>query len=405
MSIAIPAILAIPAFALIKQQAGEEIFGIYTLSFAIAGYASVFELGLSRAVIREISANHNNLSIGAGVINTAFALMLGLGGVSAAVLVGVSGTMVAVMNVSPYYQADIHTGLIWLALCMPMLLVSQVFLAYFEGLAKFKELSLIKILANTLIVLLPCMAIFITPTFTALMVAMLLARLLVLAISTIWICKTLPIALKLDTVIARRLFGFGGWLTVSAIVGPIMVYFDRFALSAMSGAKNVAFYTAPSELVMRMLSLPGAASRTLFARFSRTPSGNESAIYQLSLLLLGVSATLLALPMWIFAEPLLVAWMGQSFAGEPVWVFRILLIGFIFNAIAQVPFNRLQARGYSYQTAMVHCIELLPYIALLIYLTKQYGIIGVAVAWMVRIIVDTTIFLILDLYYARKCYE
>lgn len=405
MSIAIPAILAIPAFALIKQQAGEEIFGIYTLSFAIAGYASVFELGLSRAVIREISANHNNLSIGAGVINTAFALMLGLGGVSAAVLVGVSGTMVAVMNVSPYYQADIHTGLIWLALCMPMLLVSQVFLAYFEGLAKFKELSLIKILANTLIVLLPCMAIFITPTFTALMVAMLLARLLVLAISTIWICKTLPIALKLDTVIARRLFGFGGWLTVSAIVGPIMVYFDRFALSAMSGAKNVAFYTAPSELVMRMLSLPGAASRTLFARFSRTPSGNESTIYQLSLLLLGVSATLLALPMWIFAEPLLVAWMGQSFAGEPVWVFRILLIGFIFNAIAQVPFNRLQARGYSYQTAMVHCIELLPYIALLIYLTKQYGIIGVAVAWMVRIIVDTTIFLILDLYYARKCYE
>lgn len=331
--------------------------------------------------------------------------MLGLGGVSAAVLVGVSGTMVAVMNVSPYYQADIHTGLIWLALCMPMLLVSQVFLAYFEGLAKFKELSLIKILANTLIVLLPCMAIFITPTFTALMVAMLLARLLVLAISTIWICKTLPIALKLDTVIARRLFGFGGWLTVSAIVGPIMVYFDRFALSAMSGAKNVAFYTAPSELVMRMLSLPGAASRTLFARFSRTPSGNESTIYQLSLLLLGVSATLLALPMWIFAEPLLVAWMGQSFAGEPVWVFRILLIGFIFNAIAQVPFNRLQARGYSYQTAMVHCIELLPYIALLIYLTKQYGIIGVAVAWMVRIIVDTTIFLILDLYYARKCYE
>lgn len=404
LSIAIPAVIAIPAFALINKQVGTELFGIFTLSFAIIGYASIFDLGLSRAVIREVAMNDDNANLITTIINTAFAMMIALSLLAVLVIWGVSESLVGLLSVSDDYTQDVIGGFKWLAVCVPFLLISQIFLAYFEGLAEFRNLSLVRTLGNVLIVLLPCVASFIEPSFTALMIAMLLARLIVFVLSVGWIVQRMTIRLALDRQIAKRLLGFGGWLTVSTVVGPIMVYFDRFVLSSIGGAKNVAFYTAPSELTMRMLSLPSAVSRTLFSRLSRTPNGKEQAIYRLSIVALGVAALVFALPFFVFAEQILVLWLGQEFA-QSAWVFRILLIGFVFNAIAQVPFTSLQAKGLSKQTAMVHCSELIPYIILLIFLVKYYGIIGVAVAWTVRIIADTIIFLILDFYYARKCYE
>lgn len=395
LSIAIPAVIAIPAFAIINKQVGTELFGIFTLSFAIIGYASIFDLGLSRAVIREVAMNDNNANAITAIINTAFTMMSVLSLLAVLVIWGISANLVGLLSVSGGYQNDVISGFKWLAVCVPFLLISQIFLAYFEGLAEFRALSLVRTLGNVLIVVLPCVASFIEPSFTALMIAMLLARVMVFLCSVGWIVKRITIRPVFDVVMSKRLLGFGGWLTVSTVVGPIMVYFDRFVLSSIGGAKNVAFYTAPSELVMRMLSLPSAASRTLFSRLSRTPNGKEQTIYRLSVLLLGVVSFLFALPFFVFAEEILVLWLGQEFA-QSAWVFRILLIGFVFNAIAQVPYTSLQAKGLSKQTAMVHCSELIPYIILLIFLVKYYGLIGVAVAWTLRTLIDMAVFLILD---------
>lgn len=395
LSIAIPAVIAIPAFAIINKQVGTELFGIFTLSFAIIGYASIFDLGLSRAVIREVAMNDNNANAITAIINTAFTMMSVLSLLAVLVIWGVSESLVGLLSVSDSYQNDVISGFKWLAVCVPFLLISQIFLAYFEGLAEFRALSLVRTLGNVLIVVLPCVASFIEPSFTALMLAMLLARVMVFLCSVGWIVQRMTVRLALDRQIAKRLLGFGGWLTVSTVVGPIMMYFDRFILSSIGGAKNVAFYTAPSELTMRMLSLPSAVSRTLFSRLSRTPNGREKDIYRWGIISLGVASFLFALPFFVFAKEILVLWLGQEFA-QSAWVFRILLIGFVFNAIAQVPFTSLQAKGLSKQTAMVHCSELIPYIILLIFLVKYYGLIGVAVAWTLRVFIDMAVFLILD---------
>lgn len=395
LSIAIPAIIAIPAFALINKQVGTELFGIFTLSFAIVGYVSIFDLGLSRAVIREVAINAENSSIIIAIINTAFTIILGLSLLAVLLIVGMSEYFVSLLSISDSYQQDVVSGLKWLAICVPFLLISQIFLSYFEGLAEFRTLSLVRTLGNILIVVLPCVASFFEPSFTALMMAMVVARVVVFLCSVVWILQRIAICPMVDGKIAKRLLGFGGWMTVSTVVGPIMMYFDRFILSSIGGAKNVAFYTAPSELVMRMLSLPSAGARTLFSRLSRTPNGKEQVIYRLSILLFGVVSFLFALPFFVFAEEILVWWLGQEFT-QSAWVFRILLIGFVFNAIAQVPYSSLQAKGLSKHTAMVHCVELMPYIILLIFLVEYYGLVGVAVAWTLRVFADMAIFLVLD---------
>ena len=54
---AIPILIAIPAIGYLARALGVEKFGIFTLAYAVVGYASIFDAGLSRAVIRAVAMN------------------------------------------------------------------------------------------------------------------------------------------------------------------------------------------------------------------------------------------------------------------------------------------------------------------------------------------------------------
>ncbi|HCD8489519.1 TPA: O18ab/O18ac family O-antigen flippase, partial [Escherichia coli] len=99
---------------------------------------------------------------------------------------------------------------------------------------------------------------------------------------------------------------------------------------------------------------------------------------------------------------IMVLWMGASFFGEPGLVLSILLIGFIFNGLAQVPFASIQSRGHAKITAFVHLLELFPYLLLLFYLIKAHGVVGAGIAWSVRMIVDYIALSLLDGKYINK---
>lgn len=400
LSIVIPAVLTFPVFAWIARLVGVEIFGIYTLSFAIVGYASIFDLGFSRALIREVAINKNDSQIVMRFVNTATALTTLLGVLACAILFVISEYLIEFINVSKVVWLDSVQGMMILSLCLPLLLVSNVWLAYFEGLEKFKELSYFKIITSTFTITLPLVVALYHASFVGLILGLLLARFLTVILTWLWIKRYIDIKFEIDRVYAKQLFGFGGWLTVSSIIGPVMVYFDRFILSSLIGAKQVAFYTVPSELVVRMVSLPSAVSRPLFPKFSSN-IGDKERLFSLSVFIIGISAFAVALPIFIFAEPILVLWMGQSFVGEPKWVLRILLIGFIVNSVAQIPFSYLQAHGLSKQTAMLHAIEIIPYLLFLYIFIKSFGLIGAATAWSIRSIVDFMLLIFLVKRYQR----
>ncbi|MFB4895432.1 oligosaccharide flippase family protein, partial [Enterobacter hormaechei subsp. hoffmannii] len=68
---AIPTIVAIPALGLLARLLGPEAFGLFTLVFALIGYASIFDAGISRAVIREISLYREDKKEKYNIISTA----------------------------------------------------------------------------------------------------------------------------------------------------------------------------------------------------------------------------------------------------------------------------------------------------------------------------------------------
>ena len=91
-------------------------------------------------------------------------------------------------------------------------------------------------------------------------------------------------------------------------------------------------------------------------------------------------------------------WLGNEYALKSYIIFQILILGFVFNSIAQIPFASIQSNGRSKTTAILHLCELFPYLLLLYFLINGYGLIGAAWAWTIRMFVDLLILYIIDNY-------
>ncbi|HBM9969189.1 TPA: oligosaccharide flippase family protein, partial [Enterobacter chengduensis] len=82
----IPAIITIPALGILGRVLGAEIFGVFTLAMAIVGYASIFDVGLSRAVIREVSIFRDDTEEKQRIIFTSSLLVIIMGLIASSIL-------------------------------------------------------------------------------------------------------------------------------------------------------------------------------------------------------------------------------------------------------------------------------------------------------------------------------
>jgi O-antigen/teichoic acid export membrane protein len=92
-----------------------------------------------------------------------------------------------------------------------------------------------------------------------------------------------------------------------------------------------------------------------------------------------------------FAYPLLQLWLGDEFAHNSSLVVQILAIGMLLSSVARVPLNATQAIGRPDISAKCYLIQFPIVILALYFLTEPLGITGVALIYMVRIVVDTII--------------
>ncbi|MBS1132396.1 MAG: hypothetical protein H6R16_3398, partial [Proteobacteria bacterium] len=116
----------------------------------------------------------------------------------------------------------------------------------------------------------------------------------------------------------------------------------------------------------------------------RAVAAYECAMKALFLAMLPVVALL-----FLFAEEGLAWWLGTDFAMNGHFVARVLVVGVFINAMGQVAITVLHGVGRADWAAKIHLFELPFYILVLIYGASRYGIAGVAVAWLLRVSVDS----------------
>ena len=113
-----------------------------------------------------------------------------------------------------------------------------------------------------------------------------------------------------------------------------------FPTSVIAGMAAVAFYTAPYEVVSRVLILPAGMAAMLFPAFSVLGSAAEPT--QGSLLLARATRYMLMLVaaptalIILFARDLLAVWLGPVYAAEGALALQILAVGVFVNSFAQL---------------------------------------------------------------------
>jgi O-antigen/teichoic acid export membrane protein len=389
----LPLLAAAAAMPYLAQRLGTERFGLLTLGWVLIGYFGLFDFGLGRALTKLVAERVGRPSAAElpalCATGTTLAGAAGLGGglLVAAVAWWVGAWMAGGAGA---LQHEATLGVLVIALGIPPTVGTAALRGILEGFQRFKLLTAIRTPAGVLLFAAPCASAWFTPRLDAALLAMVLTRWLLL-LAHWWPCAA---ALELSLGLAQRrwvqpLLRLGGWLTVSNIVGPVIVYVDRFIIGALLSAAALAYYAAPFELVSRLLVLPVALSGALFPALAAAQGagagpgpGRRLRRQALGLTLAGVLP--LALLGAVFAGPLLQAWMGDEFAQQGSRAMQILLLGFCFNAAAQMPFAALHGLGLARQTALLHLVELPLYLGLLLWLVRAHGIEGAAAAWALR---------------------
>jgi O-antigen/teichoic acid export membrane protein len=196
----------------------------------------------------------------------------------------------------------------------------------------------------------------------------------------------------------RGLISFGGWVAISGVISPILVYFDRFALGARAGLAAVGYYTAPYEGVTRLLMIPNSLINALFPLI--TSLGVSAAAAHIDRLFASSMRTLLlvmsvpASIALVFAPTILQLWMGPEYAAHGALALRILSLGVLINAMAHIPYSFLEASGRPDVPAKCHMFELAVHIPLTWFLVGRYGITGAAIAWTARVTLDTLLLVV-----------
>jgi O-antigen/teichoic acid export membrane protein len=397
----IPTVIAIPAMGYLARVLGAERFGVYTLAIAIVGYAGIFDIGLTRAIVREIAVYRNNIVERKKIISTATIFLFLFSMVGALTISFFSGKIIFLLKITTSNINDVHNSLQILVWTIPAFLLNQLWMSILEGDERFAILNIQRSFGSSIIAGLPAIFVLFSPSLFSAILGLAIGRLISLLISFIIVRNEIISAgINFYRETFKRMIFFGGWITVSNIISPVMVYFDRFVISGTIGAQNVGYYTAPAEIVSRLGLIPGALSRAIFPRLSAVSEPNEfRRNVSFSYMLMAICCLPLMFICIFFADSIIRLWLGNIYAEHSSLIFQVLLVGFFFNSIAQIPFTIIQSMGKAKYTAFLHCVEIVPYLILLYIFVNTFGVIGAAYAWTIRVIVDC----LLLIFVSQKC--
>jgi O-antigen/teichoic acid export membrane protein len=328
---------------------------------------------------------------------TSCALLFALGIVGAPILWTLAGLLAnALLRVPSEIGGEVIGMLHWLAIVIPILLLSTPIRGVIEAKERFDLVNLVAAPSAVALYVVPAAAALLGWSLAEIGAALLVARLAAL-IAFAAVCETVfpefwrqP---RFDLTLAKKLLGYGGWLTLSGILAPALTYGERFFIASSLGVATLGYYSAPFDMASRVMVIPTAAVIALFPRFSALgPKGRDvGALAARATQYVGLALSPIVFVLVVLGPDLVRIWLGQQFAVESGVVLRVLAVGVLVNSLGYVALALLQGTGRPDVVAKLYLIELVPFVALVIFLVSQFGLVGAGLAWLTRAAADTVL--------------
>jgi O-antigen/teichoic acid export membrane protein len=396
----IPMGVAVVAVPVLLKALGVDRFGVLSLAWLLVGYFALLDFGLGRALTQAASqalgAGDNERLRDLSLVALAAMFILGIvGGILAAALT--PWLAYSVMQMDPALRPEAATSFYILAASLPFVIGTIGLRGLLEahqhfGLATALRLPLaiFNFVGPILILPLSHSLVPIVGMLVAGRLVMFVAHFIACQRRYPWLIRGRPVDLSILPTLLRD----GGWMMVSNVVSPMMVYLDRFIISALISVAAVAYYGTAFELSSKLLFIPGAVLGVFFPAFAATYTQNREYTAVMfdrgnRLILIVVFPAILLFA--AFAREILTIWLGADVATHSTTILQLLSIGMLINSMAQVPVGFLQAIRRADITAKLHLIEFPVYAAMIVLFGRALGVVGVALAWTLRVSIDTTV--------------
>lgn len=396
----LPIGVALVSVPFLIRGLGTERFGVLTIGWVIIGYFGLFDFGLGRALTKLVAERFGTRREAEipELVWTALALMLVLGIAGALLLAVGSPWLVAnVLRVSPGLEQETQRSFQLLSLSLPWVISSAGLLGTLEAGQRFGWVNAVRVPSVLFNYLAPLAVLPFSSSLVPVVVLLVVGRVLSWLAYLLACLHSYP-PLRLRVAINWQRTGmlarFGGWMTVSNMVSPLMTHLDRFLIGALISMTAVAYYASPYEVVTRLWLIPAALMGVFFPAFAATFSTDRArtgVLFGRAVRIVFVAIFPLALLLVVWAPEGLRLWLGPEFELRSTVVLRWLALGVFINCLAQVPFALIQGLGRPDITGKLHLAELPLYAVAIWMLSRSYGLEGVAIAWVLRIAVDTLV--------------
>jgi O-antigen/teichoic acid export membrane protein len=398
---ALPLLVSLLVIPVYLQLIGEVRFGILALIWLLVGYTAVLDFGVGQAVTRELAKGLQHAqATAASLLRTALLIALALGAAGALLLWSLGHWYASKRSsIDPDLLGELLLALPIAGSIVPLVAAAGVLNGALQARRRFAELNLVGVATQVLVLLAPLVvAARVGTGLPGLVAAVAVARLVMFAV-LLWRCSAELRGAgepgRQDGLL-RRLIGFGGWTTVSAVIAPLLLALDRLLIGSQLGAPAVSHYTIPFQLAERTTAPATAFGQALFPRLAAAHDENERrgmALRSLGLVALATAPVAAIGPFLI--GPFLEWWLSAEFAQRSAQVARVLWLAFWLSSLATVPYILLLASGRPDRVAWVHLLQLPPYVALLLAGLTVAGLEGAAWAFALRVSADLVLLLLL----------
>mgnify|MGYP002266864347 CR=1 FL=1 len=306
------------------DQVGMERFGFLTLAWVVIGYFSIFDFGLGRPLPRLVSEGLTGIDKNSlpGLLWTSQMILFGVGSLGLVILLlGSEWFVTSALAVEGELEAEVLRSFLLISYVIPFITTSAGFRGVLEAYHRFDLVNMVRIPLGIIMFAGPLLASFYDTTLDAMVFTLVIAR-LVSWLAYMVMCLALDPVLRLRPRFVlyevRSLMSFGGWMTVSNIVGPIMLYLDRFLIGSMVSVLAVAYYATPYEVITKLLIIPAAFASAVFPGLSPSLFRGEKEetvrLYRFGITSIFVLVWLPVAVVSTFSSELLFFWLGEDFA-------------------------------------------------------------------------------------------
>jgi O-antigen/teichoic acid export membrane protein len=378
------------------SRLGVELFGLWSLIFAVVGLFGLLDLGFATAAMKYVaeltaSGDHARRNEVLATLLVVYSVL----GVACLVLVAILAGPASGWFGLPADQAQPFTLALWLigtvvAINFPASLVKAILIGS-GRMHLVNAIELVITLVNAaLIVILLEAGLGLVGVAVATATTMLLGPLVML-----------PLAIRLTPGLSasprlfsrsrvRELLGFSVYFFIANVAVLVILRIDPVIIKMFLTLSAVAVYAVAAKIAEYTYLLNKQFSNALMPLVSQSKGAGDADMVQRVLLdgtrfLLAIAVPFTAL-LFFYADAIVVRWMGQEFA-ESVPLLRILLVAVLFSSVQLNAANVLGMSGEHRFVAFAMGGSAVLNLVLSIVLVQTFGLTGIALGTLLATLV------------------